>query len=267
MHNYPINTISVCANGENFISADDYSIHLWNIENKTLTFNILELPFPKTKDDAEYFERFSAVQFHPKADNLFVASTNTGLNRLCDMRFQSTCNDTAQYFEADDNPDKRDIKAIIDAVSDVTFSPDGRYIYARDFIEVKIWDVNQLSKPVATIPLYPPVTYMLADILTDYSTGIDRFTVASNYNGKYLSTGFFDGALHIVDTKTLQNTQITLNYSRKLKARTIPTDLNETFPEDFDYMRQVLRTTWHPKTNLVAAAMNNSVFLYNTSAH
>ena len=32
-------------------------------------------------------------------------------------------------------------------------TPDGRYILARDFLHLKIWDVNMESRPVATIPV------------------------------------------------------------------------------------------------------------------
>ena len=43
LHNYHINSISIAANGENFISSDDLRIYLWDLENTNEAFNIIDL--------------------------------------------------------------------------------------------------------------------------------------------------------------------------------------------------------------------------------
>lgn len=39
-------------------------------------------------------------------------------------------------------------------MSDLKFSRDGRYMLARDFMTLKLWDVNMEAAPVATFPIH-----------------------------------------------------------------------------------------------------------------
>jgi WD40 repeat protein len=39
---------------------------------------------------------------------------------------------------------------IIASISDITFSKDGRFILSRDYMTLKLWDINKESSPVAT---------------------------------------------------------------------------------------------------------------------
>lgn len=43
---------------------------------------------------------------------------------------------------------------IISSVSDIKFTRGGRYILARDYMTLKLWDINMESKPVATYPVH-----------------------------------------------------------------------------------------------------------------
>lgn len=55
-------------------------------------------------------------------------------------------------YEEQEDPESRSFfSEIIASISDIKFSPDGRYIIARDFLTLKIWDVNMDSRPVQTI--------------------------------------------------------------------------------------------------------------------
>lgn len=55
------------------------------------------------------------------------------------------------YEEQEDPAARSFFSEIIASISDIKFSPDGRYIIARDFLTLKIWDVNMDSHPVQTI--------------------------------------------------------------------------------------------------------------------
>lgn len=55
-------------------------------------------------------------------------------------------------FEEQEDPEARSFfSEIIASISDIKFSPDGRYIIARDFLTLKVWDINMNSRPVQTI--------------------------------------------------------------------------------------------------------------------
>ncbi len=43
---------------------------------------------------------------------------------------------------------------LLSSLSDLKFSRDGRYMLARDFMTLKLWDVNMESSPVATYPIH-----------------------------------------------------------------------------------------------------------------
>lgn len=50
--------------------------------------------------------------------------------------------------EKEDPSKKNFFTEIVASISDATFSANGRYIFARDFLNVKVWDVNMTNKPV-----------------------------------------------------------------------------------------------------------------------
>lgn len=43
---------------------------------------------------------------------------------------------------------------LLSSMSDLKFSRDGRYMLARDFMTLKLWDVNMEASPVATYPIH-----------------------------------------------------------------------------------------------------------------
>lgn len=83
---YCINALSVSPDGENFLSADDLTVNLWNIENRMISYNLLELN-PSENDDLS--EVITHCEFHPHRPDTFVFSSSRGYMSLCDLR-QST---------------------------------------------------------------------------------------------------------------------------------------------------------------------------------
>ena len=68
-------------------------------------------------------------------------------------------------FEEDEDPSQRSFfSEIISSISDVKFSHDGRYILSRDYLSLKIWDVNMETRPVKTIPIHDHLRGKLCDL-------------------------------------------------------------------------------------------------------
>ena len=68
-------------------------------------------------------------------------------------------------FEEEEDPQNRSFfSEIISSISDVKFSHDGRYILSRDYLSLKIWDINMESKPVKTIPIHDHLRGKLCDL-------------------------------------------------------------------------------------------------------
>ena len=54
-------------------------------------------------------------------------------------------------FEEPEDPSARSFfSEIISSVADVKFSHSGRYMMTRDYLTIKIWDLNMESQPVET---------------------------------------------------------------------------------------------------------------------
>lgn len=58
-------------------------------------------------------------------------------------------------FEEPEDPSNRSFfSEIISSISDVKFSHSGRYMMTRDYLSVKIWDLNMEDRPVETYQVF-----------------------------------------------------------------------------------------------------------------
>ena len=86
-HEYHINSLCISPDGENFLSADDLRVNLWNVENATTVYNILDMK-PKSIDDLD--EVISHCEFHPTMPSVFLYTTTKGFLHICDFRETSS---------------------------------------------------------------------------------------------------------------------------------------------------------------------------------
>ena len=143
-HTYHVNSISVNSDDETYMSADDLRVNLWNLEITNQSFNIVDIK-PANMEDLT--EVITAAEFHPIDCNTFVYSSSKGTIRLCDMRSAALCDAHSKLFEEPEDPTNRSFfSEIISSISDVKFSHSGRYLISRDYLSVKVWDMNMDSK-------------------------------------------------------------------------------------------------------------------------
>ena len=61
----------------------------------------------------------------------------------------------ASVFEEPEDPTNRSFfSEIISSISDVKFSHNGRYLITRDYLSVKVWDLQMDSKPIETYQVH-----------------------------------------------------------------------------------------------------------------
>lgn len=150
-HTYHINSISVNSDQETYLSADDLRINLWNLEITDQSFNIVDI---KPTNMEELTEVITAAEFHPTECNLFVYSSSKGTIRLCDMRSSALCDRHSKQFEEPEDPtNKSFFSEIISSISDVKLSNSGRYMISRDYLSIKVWDLQMESTPIETYPV------------------------------------------------------------------------------------------------------------------
>lgn len=93
----------------------------------------------------------TSAEFHPHQCNVFAYSSSKGCIRLADMRGAALCDRHSKAFEEQESQaNKSFFSEIIASISDITFSRDGRYILSRDYMTLKLWDLNKENAPVAT---------------------------------------------------------------------------------------------------------------------
>lgn len=310
-HAYHINSISVNSDGETFISSDDLRINLWNLNIQDQSFNIVDI---KPANMEELTEVITAAEFHPQSCNWFMYASSKGTIKLADMRESALCDQHAKRrscedkgminsanavtieFEQEEDPSSRSFfSEIISSISDVRFSHDGRYILSRDYLTVKIWDVNMERSPVKTIPIHEHLRPRLCDTYENDSI-FDKFEVVFSGDAKNVMTGSYNNNFMIYPSDPEREMEVVLQADKsafKAKKVGVPTPINsttsptngpggkkggsragspaagaggqggrmrkETDADQIDFNKKILHMSWHPFEDSIAIAATNNV--------
>lgn len=82
----------------------------------------------------------------------------------------------------------------------------GKYIVARDFLTVKVWDVCQNKKPVLEVILQENYKQKLCEMYENDCI-YDKFQVTGSNDNSSIITGNYNNNFHIVDLLDGSNTQ------------------------------------------------------------
>lgn len=272
-HTYHINSISPNSDNETFLSSDDLRINLWNLEVANQSFNIVDT---RPASMEELTEVITATECHPTSCNLFMYSTCKGNVRLADMRERALCDNYAKVFEDTWDPLQDSFfTEITSSISDIKFSPDGRYIIARDFMTVKIWDINMDHQPVKTIRVHENIRNMLCATYESDSI-FDKFEVVCSGDSKSIMTGSYSNNFQIYNNALLPDHEETVvslqadknvfrskrSGSPKSKGRS-RVNMMRRPRKQVDFRKNILHLSWHPYENTVAIAATNNLFVFN----
>jgi len=268
-HGYHINSISINSDCETFLSADDLRINLWNLEISNESFNIVDVKPPNLE---ELTEVITSATFHPSSCNVFLYSSSRGTIRLADMRDSALCDTHSKLFGVEEDPESKSFfSEIISSISDAKFTPDGRYLLARDYLTLKVWDVNMESKPVMTIPIHEYLNMHLCD-LYENDCIFDKFECDSSADGSQFITGSYNNNFVLHNTKTKES--ITIEALKDPPKRPKAAKLRNTKKEKekpktdapnvnlMDFGKKALHVAWHPRMNAVAVAGLNKLYIY-----
>ncbi|KAL0073790.1 protein phosphatase PP2A regulatory subunit B [Phycomyces blakesleeanus] len=272
-HAYHINSMSVNSDSETYISADDLRINLWNMDISEQSFNIVDI---KPANMEELTEVITAAEFHPLHCNLLMYSSSKGTVKLADMRESALCDQNAKVFESCEDPNNRSFfSEIISSISDVKFSPDGRYILSRDYLTLKLWDVNMEKKPVKTINIHDNLRSSLCD-LYENDCIFDKFETVFSGDGKSVMTGSYSNNFHIYDRDTLSETSLQADKGA-FRAKRLGSAKNKMTmggprnggmrgkrdeSDSIDFNKKILHASWHPQENTIAVAATNNLFIF-----
>uniref|UniRef100_A0A493T448 Serine/threonine-protein phosphatase 2A 55 kDa regulatory subunit B n=1 Tax=Anas platyrhynchos platyrhynchos TaxID=8840 RepID=A0A493T448_ANAPP len=299
-HTYHVNSISVNSDCETYMSADDLRINLWHLAITDRSFNIVDIK-PANMEDLT--EVITASEFHPHHCNLFVYSSSKGSLRLCDMRASALCDKHSKppaikvifkseqchvkaehttpfvsssvgswtvYEEPEDPSNRSFFSEIISSVSDVKFSHSGRYMLTRDYLTVKVWDLNMETKPVETYQVHD---YLRSKLCSLYENDciFDKFECAWNGSDSVIMTGAYNNFFRMFDRNTKRD--VTLEASREsskpraiLKPRRVCVGgkrrKDDISVDSLDFTKKILHTAWHPTENIIAIAATNNLYIF-----
>ncbi|KAL3961581.1 hypothetical protein ACCO45_003104 [Purpureocillium lilacinum] len=223
------------------------------------SFNIVDI---KPANMEELTEVITAAEFHPVSCNWFMYASSKGTIKLADMRESALCDQHAKLFEQEEDPSSRSFfSEIISSISDVRFSYDGRYILSRDYLTVKIWDINMERQPVKTIPIHEHLRPRLCDTYENDSI-FDKFEVVFSGDAKNVMTGSYNNNFMIYPSDPDKEVEVVLQADKsafKAKKRM----RKETDADQIDFNKKILHMSWHPFEDSIAIAATNNLFVFS----
>lgn len=279
-HDYHINSISNNSDGETFISADDLRINLWNLEISNQSFNIVDVK-PANMEDLT--EVITSAEFHPTHCNMLAYSSSKGSIRLNDLRQSALCDSHSKLFEEQEAPGSRSFfTEIIASISDIKFSKDGRFILSRDYMTLKLWDINMDSGPVSTFQVHEYLRPKLCDLYENDSI-FDKFECCLSGDGMRVATGSYSNLFRVFGCSLGSTEATTLEASKNPMRRQVQTPSRpsrslssitrvvrrgadspgvDANGNSFDFTTKLLHLAWHPSENSIACAAANSLYMY-----
>ncbi|XP_051134928.1 serine/threonine protein phosphatase 2A 55 kDa regulatory subunit B beta isoform-like [Andrographis paniculata] len=280
-HDYHINSISNNSDGETFISADDLRINLWNLAISNQSFNIVDVK-PANMEDLT--EVITSAEFHPHHCNMLAYSSSKGSIRLIDLRQSALCDSHSKIFEQQEAPGSRSFfTEIIASISDIKFARDGRYLLSRDYMTLKLWDINMDSGPVSTFQVHEYLRPKLCDLYENDSI-FDKFECCLSGDGLRVATGSYSNLFRVFGCAPGSTETTTLEASKNPMRRQVATPSRPTRSlsssisrvvrrgaespgvdangNSFDFTTKLLHLAWHPSENSIACAAANSLYMY-----
>jgi len=260
-HAYHINSIALNSDGESFMSCDDLRLNVWNLNNNSSCFNIVDV---KPANMEALSKVITSADFHPTHCHTFLYSSSRGCVRLGDMRAAALCDTSMKVFEEPEDPANRSFfSEIISSISNAKFSRDGRYIVTRDYLNVRVWDVNMESRPIKTFHMNEHLRPKLC-VLYEKDCIFDKFEACFNYDGKHVLTGSYQNKFNMLSVDgSAPDLVLEASQTPHRRAPSQMQQYNSELPRDFS--RRILHASFHPHQNLVAIAATSTLYIMNGS--
>ncbi|KAJ6845873.1 serine/threonine protein phosphatase 2A 55 kDa regulatory subunit B beta isoform-like isoform X1 [Iris pallida] len=228
-------------------------------------------------------EVITSAEFHPTHCNTLAYSSSKGSIRLIDLRQSALCDNHSKLFEEHEAPGSRSFfTEIIASISDIKFGKDGRHILSRDYMTLKLWDINMDSGPVATFQVHEYLRPKLCDLYENDSI-FDKFECCLSGDGLRVATGSYSNLFRVFGSAAGSNEATTLEASKNPMRRQVQTPARparslsnftrvvrrgaespgvDANGNNYDFTTKLLHLAWHPSENALACAAANSLYMY-----
>lgn len=321
-HAYHINGIDITSNNECFISSDDLRLNYWDFERPDEVYNVVDIKPDNMENLAEVI---TGCASHPTESNLFIYSSSRGTIKYNDLRQKSNCDSSCKTFQEKSDLYKNWVNStaqvqgsgfnaffqqnssffseVLATISDISFTSNGRYIISRDYLTVKIWDVNKENQPVQVIDF---LDHLKPEIKALYANEniFDKFEVSCNSSGSLIGTGTYNNCFYVFDQEARSTSCINVLQSEEsqdvvhyFSENGERGDINNIQPELSQSMNQTenliglsqtdgpplgnipikvedrfpehkekaLHISMHPSMYCLAVAVENNLYIYGSS--
>jgi len=237
-------------------------------------------------------EVITTAKFHPTHGHLFALGTSRGEVRLCDLRDAALCDSASSdrlVFRSEgtgSTPVTSFFSELVRTVSDVAFTPDGRHMFTRDYMSVRLWDLAMNRQPISILPIHDVIRPRLCDLYENDAI-FDRFETAVSHDGNILASGSYSNFVRLANGFSSKGTVSTeLIHADKSILRSVKSNsgsrsksknslhlsslfcsksLDEMAPKDLNFDRKALHLVFHPRENTLAVAAQSNLFLFTTT--
>lgn len=206
-HNFCITGLSTSIDRETFLSTDALRINLWHLEISGEVFAIMDRPLDTVDDRTHLITGLDCSSVSP---TIFAYCTNRGSVRVHDLRQNASCDHPSVVFSST-SPDEPNILTLfINAMSDVKMSrTSDRYIFSRDYLTVKVWDMNMPSVPVEVHPVQTQLRDHLG-VLYESELLCDDFKLTVSSDDRFVASGSYNRSVKVFDRHTYENSEYSL---------------------------------------------------------
>ncbi|EKX40353.1 hypothetical protein GUITHDRAFT_113590 [Guillardia theta CCMP2712] len=137
----------------------------------------------------------------------------------------------------------------------------------RDYMCLKLWDVNMESRPIRTIYVHEQLRSKLCDLYENDAI-FDKFQCSFSGDSKFLLTGSYHNYLHIYERIGKGDVCIEAAKKPVSKSRLNLPRPKSKKPEEvteMDLDKKVLHCAWHPSDPCVAVGALNTVYVYHNA--
>lgn len=257
VHAYNINSVAFNSDGETFISSDDLRVNLWNVNVSNEAFGIIDIK-PENMD--ELSEVITCSELHPQSCNVLVYATSKGVIRMADLRDKALCERYAKEFEDTESDIGGFFQELVTTISDVAFSPDGRFMCSRDYLTMKLWDLRVEKRPFKTIKFHDHLVSKLCDLYENDSI-FDKFECAWSNDSLRVMTGSYNNNFFTCDV--LGDGIRAMKALKPGQADPSQGSIIDPSRELLDSSQKALHAAWHPRQDLIALGAKDYGYLYH----
>lgn len=199
-HEFRIHSVSANCTKTQFLSCDDLTLNLWDLERTESTYRAADHKPFSIKDLKEVLLH---AAFHPYNSSVLLTTSTGGTVRIGDLRARARLTSAAMELRRPRTKDSH-YSDVLTSITGAEFALSGDYLYSRDFQNVYFWDLRSPLRPAAT----QSVTSDLRCVLTAFSSaeGIGKFEVRAvaegcvtgGYGGEVLGFGHNGGQNSVV---------------------------------------------------------------------